>query len=169
MKKQKYALNLLLILALTGFALWFALKDNFQQVLKCISQMNLISLGVILLWGVLFTAVWGFVYYVLGRKYTEHYTPFKGILVAFIGSFFSGITPSSTGGQFVQAYIMKKQGIKVSDGASLLWADFIIYQTTMMIYVSVLFLLRFAYYSAQSAWFNIILLGYVINAVVVVA
>ncbi len=48
-------------------------------------------------------------------------------------------------------------------------ADFIIYQTTMMIYVSILFLLRFAYYSAQSAWFNIILLGYIINAVVVVA
>ena len=44
MKKQKYALNLLLILALTGFALWFALKDNFHQVLKCISQMNLLSL-----------------------------------------------------------------------------------------------------------------------------
>ena len=43
MKKQKYALNLLLILALTGFALWFALKDNFHQVLKCISQMNLLS------------------------------------------------------------------------------------------------------------------------------
>ena len=109
MKKQKYALNLLLILALTGFALWFALKDNFHQVLKCISQMNLLSLVIVLLWGVLFTAVWGFVYYVLGRKYTDHYTPGKGILVAFIGSFFSGITPSSTGGQFVQAYIMKNQ------------------------------------------------------------
>ena len=143
MKKQKYALNLLLILALTGFALWFALKDNYQQVVKCISQMNLLSLVIVLLWGVLFTAVWGFVYYVLGRKYTENYTPGKGMLVAFIGSFFSGITPSSTGGQFVQAYIMKKQGIKVSDGASLLWADFIIYQTTMMVYVSILFLLRF--------------------------
>ena len=62
MKKQKYALNLLLILALTGFALWFALKDNYQQVVKCISQMNLLSLVIVLLWGVLFTAVWGFVY-----------------------------------------------------------------------------------------------------------
>ena len=84
MKKQKYALNLLLILALTGFALWFALKDNFHQVLKCISQMNLLSLVIVLLWGVLFTAVWGFVYYVLGRKYTDHYTPGKGILVAIV-------------------------------------------------------------------------------------
>lgn len=169
MKKQKYVLNLLLILALTVFALWFALKDNYKQVLECISQMNIISLIIVLLWGVLFTAIWGFVYYVLGRKYTSHYTPAKGIVVAFIGSFFSGITPSSTGGQFVQAYIMKKQGIKISDGASLLWADFIIYQTTMMVYVTILFILRFGYYSAQSAWFNIILLGYIINAVVVVA
>ena len=50
MKKQKYALNLLLILALTGFALWFALKDNYQQVVKCISQMNLLSLVIVLLW-----------------------------------------------------------------------------------------------------------------------
>ena len=81
MKKQKYALNLLLILALTGFALWFALKDNYQQVVKCISQMNLLSLVIVLLWGVLFTAVWGFVYYILGRKYTENYTPGKGMLV----------------------------------------------------------------------------------------
>ena len=59
MKKQKYALNLLIILALTGFALWFALKDNFHQVLKCISQMNLLSLVIVLLWGVLFLSILG--------------------------------------------------------------------------------------------------------------
>ncbi len=169
MKKQKYVLNLLLILGLTIGALWFALKDNYKQILSCISKMNTISLLVILAWGALFTAVWGLVYFVLGRKYTKNYRPGKGMIVAFVGAFFSGITPSSTGGQFAQAYIMKKQGIKVSDGASLLWADFIIYQTTMMVYVTILFVLRFGYYSAQSAWFNIILLGYVINAIVIVA
>lgn len=169
MKKQKYVLNLVLILGLTIGALWFALKDNYKQVLACISKMNIMSLFVILLWGALFTAVWGMVYFVLGKKYTSHYGPGKGMVVAFVGAFFSGITPSSTGGQFAQAYIMKKQGIKVSDGASLLWADFIIYQTTMMIYVTILFLLKFGYYSAQSAWFNIILLGYFVNAIVIVA
>ena len=169
MKKQKYVLNLLLILTLTIGALWFALKDNYKQVLSCISKMNIVSLIVILAWGALFTAVWGFVYFVLGKKYTKHYGPGKGMIVAFVGAFFSGITPSSTGGQFAQAYIMKKQGIKVSDGASLLWADFIIYQTTMMVYVTILFLLRFGYYSAQSAWFNVILIGYVINAIVIIA
>ncbi len=169
MKKQKYVLNLLLILGLTVGALWFALKDNYKQVLSCISKMNIVSLIVILAWGALFTAVWGLVYFVLGRKYTKNYRPGKGMIVAFVGAFFSGITPSSTGGQFGQAYIMKKQGIKVSDGASILWADFIIYQTTMMVYVTILFVLRFGYYSAQSAWFNVILIGYAINAIVIVA
>jgi uncharacterized protein (TIRG00374 family) len=109
------------------------------------------------------------VYYVFGKKYLKKYTPIKGMIVAFVGSFFAGITPSSTGGQFGQAYIMKKQGIRVSDSVSLLWADFIIYQTTMMIIVTILFLLKYGYYSAQSAWFRIILLGYVINAIVITA
>ncbi len=106
---------------------------------------------------------------VFGRRYRKGYRFLHGVVVAFVGAFFSGITPSATGGQFAQAYIMKKQGIKVSDGASILWADFIVYQTTMMIYVTILFLLRFSYYSAQNAWFNLILLGYLINVVVICA
>ena len=168
MKNHKYILNIVLILVLTLGALWFALKDNYQVVLSSISQMNIFSLLIILLWGALYTVVWGGVYTVFGRKYVKKYSLSKGIAVAFVGSFFAGITPSSTGGQFGQAYIMSKQGIKVSDSASILWADFIIYQTTMMIYVTILFLLRFAYYSAQSAWFNIILLGYIVNVIVIV-
>ena len=169
MKKQKYLLNFLLIFSLTALVLWLALKDNYKQVIEAISQMNMVWLAIILLWGALFTVVWGFVYYVLGKKYVSDYTPAKGIIISFVGTFFSGITPSSTGGQFAQAYIMKKQGIKVSDGASLLWADFIIYQTTMMLYVTILFAMKYSYYSAQSAWFKLILVGYLINAVVIVA
>lgn len=169
MKKQKMILNFLLIFLLTTGVLWLALKDNYKEILTAISQMNMFSLIIILLWGVLYTVVWGLVYFVLGRKYTKNYSFLNGIVVSFVGTFFSGITPSATGGQFAQAYIMKKQGIKVSDGASLLWADFIIYQTTMMVYVTILFLLKFSYYSAQSGWFNIILIGYIVNAIVILA
>ncbi len=167
MKKNTYIWNILLIFVLTAFALWFALKDNYEVVIQAIKNMSLFSLCVVLAWGVLYTVVWGCVYYVFGRKYVSNYRLHQGIIVAFVGSFFAGITPSSTGGQFGQAYIMKKQGIKVSDSVSLLWADFIIYQTTMMFYVTILFLLRYHYYSQQSGWFRIILLGYLINFIVI--
>lgn len=167
MKKSNYIWNFLLIAALTAGALWFALKDNYQEVMNAIGKISPLGLVVILSWGILFTCVWGLAYKVLARKYVKNYTWWDGIVVAFTGTFFSGITPSSTGGQFGQAYILKKQGIDYSDGASLLWADFIIYQTTMMMYVTILFLLKFSYYAHQSAWFTIILAGYVVNILVI--
>lgn len=167
MKKSNYIWNFILIAALTGGALWFALKDNYQEVMDAISRISVPGLILILSWGILFTCVWGVAYKVLAQKYVKNYSLKDGIVVAFTGTFFSGITPSSTGGQFGQAYILKKQGISYADGASLLWADFIIYQTTMMVYVTILFLLKFSYYSAQSAWFSIILAGYVVNVIVI--
>lgn len=162
-------LNVLVIVLFTMGALWMALKDNYQIILESLAKMNPFSLLIVLLWGALYTVVWGLAYFVLGKKYVKDYTIRKGIIVAFVGSFFAGITPSATGGQFGQAYILKKQGIRMSDSISLLWADFIVYQTTMMIYVTLLFLLRYGYYSAQSGWFHIILLGYLINAIVILA
>lgn len=166
---KKYALNLLLIIIVTVFAVWFALKDNYEEVLRLISEMPWYFLLIIMAWGIIYTLVIGWIYKVLGRRYRKDYRFIHGAVIAFVGSFFSGITPSATGGQFAQAYILKKQGIKISDGASLLWADFIVYQTTMMVYVTVLFLLKFGYYSAQSGWFNLILVGYLINLAVIAA
>ena len=37
---KKYALNLLLIIIVTVFAVWFALKDNYEEVLRLISSME---------------------------------------------------------------------------------------------------------------------------------
>ena len=61
MKKSKYVLNFLIIFLLTISVLWFALKDNYREVLEAISQINIFSLAIILCWGVLYTVVWGFV------------------------------------------------------------------------------------------------------------
>ncbi len=167
MKKTSYLWNFVLIAVITIVALWFALKDNYQEVVHAIGKLNGFSLTIILVWGILYTCVWGLVYVVLGRKFKKNYSVLNGIVVAFTGTFFSGITPSATGGQFGQAYIFKKQRIAYSDGASILWADFIIYQTTMMVYVTILFCMKFFYYSHQSAWFTLVLAGYVVNFVVI--
>lgn len=167
MKKTNYIWNFVLIAVITAAALWFALKDNYREVLAAIGKLNGFSLLIILIWGGLYTCVWGLVYVVLGRKFKKNYSAGNGIVVAFTGTFFSGITPSATGGQFGQAYILKKQGISYSDGASMLWADFIIYQTTMMIYVTILFFTKFFGFASRSGWFTLVLAGYVVNFVVI--
>lgn len=166
--KSKYVLNILLISTLTIFVLWVTLKDNYKEVLGLIDNISWWWFVLILLWGIFYTMIIGGILTVFGRKYKKNYRLIDGIVNGFVGSFFSGITPSATGGQFAQAYIFKKQGIKVSDGASILWADFIVYQTTMMIYVTVLFLLRFSHYiHMPRLLFWMIVVGYLVNTCVI--
>lgn len=164
---KKYFWNIVLILGVTVVAMYFALRDNFQAIVKAISSMNIFSLLLILAWGLGINVVIGVGYMYLGRHFRKDYSLKEGVIVAFVGTFFAGITPSSTGGQFGQAYVLKKQGIGYKDGASLLWADFIIYQTAMMIYVTILFVLRFSHYVNLNAWFWIVAAGYLVNVVVI--
>lgn len=165
---RKYFWNIVLILTVTVIAMYFALRDNFKEIMHALGQINFFSLLAILAWGLTINVVIGVGLMFLGRRYQKRYSLQDGIIVAFVGTFFAGITPSSTGGQFGQVYVLKKQGINMSDGVSLLWADFIIYQTTMMIYVTVLFILRFSHYVNLNAWFWIVFGGYLINIVVIV-
>ena len=54
---KKYALNLLLIIIVTVFAVWFALKDNYEEVLRLISEMPWYFLLIIMAWGIIYTLV----------------------------------------------------------------------------------------------------------------
>lgn len=165
---RSYILNFLVILGFTVLVLWFALKDNYQTVMALIGNMRWYWLIIILCWGLAYAWVIGMIITVFARRYKKHYSYIQGFQNGLVGIFFSGITPSATGGQFAQAYIFKKQGIKFSDGASILWADFIVYQTTMMVYVTILFVLRSTHYMAIiGPWFLAIIVGYLVNVGVI--
>lgn len=170
MKKgsKSYAINLILIIGFTFAVLFYALKDDYKDIMELIGNIKWYWFIIIICWGVLYNCIIGCIYRIFGRKYKEDYSLKEGFVNAFVGTFFSGITPSATGGQFGQIYVMKKQGIKISDGASLLWADFIIYQTTMMVYVTLLFFFCFGtYYEENSLFFSLVLVGYGINACII--
>ncbi len=171
MKKgsKKYIWNFLLIIGFTVAVLWFTLKDDYQVMLNQISQISWYWFIIILFWGLLYNCIIAWIYKTFGRKYKSNYSNVEALENAFVGTFFSGVTPSATGGQFGQVYIMKKQGIKMSDAASLLWADFIVYQTTMMIYVSILFLMVFATVYEKNAFFLLVFCGYIVNICVICA
>lgn len=172
MKKKSggYILNFVLIIGLTLLVLCLALKDNFEEIVGLMFNVPWYWLVLIIVWGIVYNCIIGWILTIFGRKYKKNYSFKSGLENAFVGSFFSGVTPSSTGGQFAQAYVFKRQGIRISDGASLLWADFIIYQTTMMIYVTTLFFLRFAYfYDKNSLFLTLVLIGYCVNICVICA
>ena len=134
---KSYVINIFIVTSLTIVALWFALKDNYQEVITMISGMKSYWLVLILFWGIMYSCISGYVLTIFTRKNKKDYRFREGLSNYLVGFFFSSITPSSTGGQFAQDYIFKKQKIKLS--------DFIIFHTTLMIYVTILFFLRDSY------------------------
>lgn len=167
---KSYVINIFIVTSLTIVALWFALKDNYQEVITMISGMKSYWLVLILFWGIMYSCISGYVLTIFTRKNKKDYRFREGLSNYLVGFFFSSITPSSTGGQFAQAYIFKKQKIKLSDGASILWGDFIIFQTTLMIYVTILFFLRYSYYVEIMGGILLvfILAGYGVNLAIIV-
>ncbi|MGN1343899.1 MAG: YbhN family protein, partial [Traorella sp.] len=107
--------------------------------------------------------------YVITKETYPHFSFKDAYKDAYIGGFFSGITPSSSGGQFGQMYIYQLQGIKPSDSASILWLDFVMYQVVLMFYTAVLVILKFPVFFKESyLLFSLIFMGFLINGIVLV-
>lgn len=160
--------NFALIIGLTVLVLWFSLKDDGREILSMIRGANkwllVFMLGLMVLerwidgWGLSLEA----------RVFKKDYKVRQGFVDAYTASLFNNITPSASGGQFAQVYIFRKQGLDVSSAISVLWMDFINYQTTMSVFVLALILLRFPYfYGHYSQFFLIVIFGFIVNSALI--
>ena len=170
MKKiRNYILNIFLIVALTGCVLFLTLRDNFSEIIDILFQVRLGWILFILIAAVFYQCVIGWILTQLTRISNPGYKLRYGIENALVASFFHGVTPSASGGQFAQVYVFKKQGVRLSDSASVLWMDFIVYQSTMIASVFLLICLKFHhFYSHYSQFFLLVVFGFIINSLVIV-
>ncbi len=138
--KRNYIISLLLVVILTGGSLLFAFYGagdgdivvGWNSIIEAIASANIYWLIGIL--GILLVAFLldGLVIYVFARLYTRKYRFYQGFMVALIGAFYNNVTPSSSGGQPMQAYYMKTQGIEISNAASIMVMWFICYQLSLI-------------------------------------
>lgn len=169
MKKEskKYLLSVLLLIVLTIFALWYTLKDDHGQTVEILKNLSIWNLLCILGCCLLYYVFIALSLFVIAREKYPHYKFREALGNAFIGGFFSGITPSASGGQVGQIYVFKKHGVDPSDSAGILWLDFVMYQVVLIFYTLVLLLIRFTKFSAHyPALFTMILIGFLMNGLV---
>lgn len=161
--------NIGLVIGFTALVLWMTLKDNYKEIIAMIAGAKIGWLLVIPLLAILYQVIIGWILQRLTVLSNPRYKLSQGVINAFVASFFHGVTPSASGGQFAQVYIFKKQGVRISDSASILWMDFILYQATMVFSVFVLILLRFTYfYQHYSQFFVLVLIGFLVNGTIIV-
>lgn len=164
----KNLFHAVLLLALIAFAFWFALKDDMQEVLNNITHVSVFWLVIMLMLGMLYYVLQGFMLFRIARKYDEKITWKAGIENAFAGAFFNGVTPLG-GGQIAQTYVFHKQGISYSHIASILWKDFFLYQCVVVGFAFILLMCNIPYtFSTFPALIWLVYLGFLIDASVIV-
>lgn len=166
---KKYFVNIIMILTFTFVALYFVLKDRFGVVMDILMQVEWYHFVMVMAWSLLVVMVSGKIIQVITKSFGYTYSVGQGMVSALVATFFAGITPSASGGQIGQLYVFKKQGVDYSEGGSILWYEFLIYQLVMIIYVFFLLLLRFKhYYSEFSAFYLLIIIGFIVQVAVIV-
>lgn len=161
--------NICLIIFLTFLVLFFTLKSDGEAVIDILKQASIPKLIGIVLFMVLERYILG-----IGLAYEcklthPKYTINQGFINSYVAGLFNNITPGASGGQVAQAYIFKKQGIPYSNSLGVLWLDFIVYQTTMCIFVLFLIIIRFPYfYENYSQFFLIVIAGFLVAAGVII-
>ena len=139
----KYVLNIILVLSISGLAVFLAVRNNFNLIVHHIITADyrfiLIILG--LMCG--FVLVRAFMLFCFARLFTKDYKYHQGIAVEFIGTFYSAVTPGGQGGEVMQAYTYKKQGIPISSAVSALAMNSIIHQILLIVFGAVSFIVKY--------------------------
>ncbi|MFZ2687414.1 MAG: lysylphosphatidylglycerol synthase transmembrane domain-containing protein, partial [Ruminococcus bromii] len=154
MEKKKFRISGKLIFNLAVVAIsiyliiyFFVSEDGLIDLLKKPDGCNmLIILAALLIYdlNILVDAVVTLIY--VRSKY-ENFSFIEALKVAFVGVFFSAITPSSTGGQPMQLYLMSKKNISVGFGSACMTQKFIVYQIVMTAVSVIAVITRFNYFS----------------------
>ena len=104
-------LLLILIITLTLYSIFK--NDSLSSIVDDISRINKIYLLVFFLMIGLYFALQGIYMKLTLKSLENNITLNKGIFYSMVEFYFSGITPSATGGQPVQLYYMTKDKIPV--------------------------------------------------------
>jgi len=169
MINKKYLINILLIILIGGGTIYFSIGDKIPQILESFKRANIfwvIIMIIIMFSYYIFDALslWFF-----GKTYKKDYTFKQSFVNAISGTFFNGITPFASGGQFAQVYIFNKQGISPTHSSSILLMCFICYQCILVLYTGIVLICRYDYFvTEQSAVLSLAVLGFLINFAVII-
>ena len=144
----RYIVYIVVVLIATGLSLAVSLWGQFDSVIGTLADAFkstngwfyiLISLGVV----ALSYFVDALIILIFCRLYTRMYKYHQALATSLIGQFYSDVTPGASGGQVMQAYTMKSQGIPVSTGASIMVMWFILYQCALILFDLLAFIFEF--------------------------
>jgi len=133
-KKNKPFLIGLLFLTVAFLTCYTILSgNNISDLIKSMSNISLFWLLLCVVAAMLFICVESFILWILLKQKDKKLSIFKCLKYAFIGCFYSGITPSGLGGQPFQLYYMTKDENGTAKSTVTLLSMLLFYKLIMVI------------------------------------
>ena len=169
MKWKKYLLNGLFLIALIGGTFYFLLRDQeFDMLLKYISEANALWLFVGLLLMLVFVSFESIIIHYLMKSLSCAVSFINCLKYSFIGFFVSAITPSATGGQPVQMYYMKSDGISLTVSSLVLMVVTVAYKAVLLILAAIMLIVNSSFVMAHIDGIEFIMIfGILVNVIVI--
>ena len=165
---KKYLINLAIIVIIGGASIYISIGNQFQSTIESLRHCHLKWLFIVFILMGIYYLINALNLTIFARVYKKDYKLSQGIVNSMAGIFFNGVTPMASGGQFYQVYAFNKQGIKATYSSSILLMIFIVYQSVLVFYTSLIMIFRFAYFrSIYSGFFSLAVFGFIINLTVI--
>lgn len=123
----------MILIIITGFVLYFSLKDNFHTILNEIIHINivwlLLSFGLVFMFWLLKAIATTKIVRIFQKEYKLKQA-FRLVLET---NFFHAITPFSVGGQPYEIYSLKKSKLKLTEATNSSISNFIVYQIALVL------------------------------------
>lgn len=142
---------------------------GFSQLIRIVEHKNPLWLLIAVGCMALYWFLEGMVIFV----YTKRLYPKNSVTASFhvgmIGLLYSALTPFSTGGQPMQLYVMKKQGLDSGKSVSVLAMKSIVYQVSLAVYSVAAIAVCFRFFSKNIPGFSFLsIAGLSINLLIIV-
>ena len=169
-KKTTKKLNIVLLIVVTLLVLYFSLKDNFNEIINQIVNMNK--------WYLFIAFVLLFVFYIFKslsmysfcKKINKDFKFRESIQLILRTQFFNAVTPFATGGQPYQIYYLKKCNIDYASSTGIVLQNFIVYQIALVLLGLIALFVNQAFnlFGGSKMLARLIALGFITNTVVIV-
>lgn len=165
---KKLIINLSIILLVLLIVLYFSLKDNYDEIVNYISNMNIFWLFIAIIVFILHRILIGISSYNMIKINGEKINIFKVIQINLIILFFHGVTPFAGGGQPMEVYFLHNEKMKNDKSVNVVLQNFIIYQSALVIIstFAIIYNQIFNLFPSDSFMRKLVMLGFIVNFIV---
>lgn len=170
MKKKSKIINIIVLIIITILVLYFSLKDNFNETIDQISNMNILFVLLSFLLLIIFWIFRAYPMYSFAHKFNKDFKYKDAFHLVLRTQFFNAVTPFATGGQPYQIYYLKKSKLEYTTATGVVLANFIVYQIALILLGLVALIVSniFNIFSNAQILSKFIALGFLMNTLVII-